>query len=32
MAQANTQGVRPVTIDQTNDPNHFIIWLDKHIG
>jgi len=32
MAQANTQGVRPVTIEQTSDPKHFIIWLDKHIG
>jgi hypothetical protein len=32
MAQANTQEVRPVNIDQTNDPKHFIVWLDKHIG
>jgi hypothetical protein len=32
MAEAVINGARPINVDQTNEPNNFIIWLDKHIG
>src|SRR5690348_12456282 len=33
MVEAGMSGVCPVNnVNQTNDPNNFIIWLDKYIG
>jgi hypothetical protein len=32
MAQGDVHEVRPVSINPTDEPNNFIVWLDKHIG
>jgi hypothetical protein len=32
MAQPVMHQVHPVNVDQTGYPDHFVMWLDKHIG
>jgi hypothetical protein len=32
MTQGDAHEVRPVSINPTDEPNNFIVWLDKHIG
>jgi hypothetical protein len=32
MAQGDAHEVRPVSSNPTDEPNNFIVWLDKHIG